>query len=69
MNNINPQQIINMLINNSQLKGNPIFTNAMDMFQKGDNKGLQQLVTNICNERGIKPEEAIKQIKSQFGIK
>lgn len=69
MNNLNPQQLINMMMNNPSVKNNPILNNAMQMYQKGDTQGLQNLAMNVCKERGIDMNEAINNIKSQFGIK
>jgi hypothetical protein len=64
----NPQAFIQQAMKNNQIMQNPIARNAIEMYQRGDNDGLNNLVSNLCNERGIKPEEAIKQIKSQIGI-
>jgi hypothetical protein len=48
---------------------NPILKNAMDMANKGDTKGVEQLARNLCKEKGINVDDAVRQIKSQFGIK
>lgn len=69
MNNLNPQQLINMMMNNPSVKNNPILNNAIQMYQKGDTQGLQNLAMNVCKERGIDMNEAINNIKSQFGVK
>lgn len=63
-----PNKFIEQIMNNSPMGNNPIARNAVEMYQKGDTEGLNQLVNNLCNERGIKPEEAYKQIKSQLGM-
>lgn len=64
----NPQAVIQQMMNNSQLMQNPIARNTVEMIQKGDSKGLEELARNLCREKGINPEEAMKQIKSQFGM-
>ena len=64
----NPQQFIQNAMQNSQIMQNPIFKNAVDMMQKGDNKGLEEMARNLCAEKGINPDDALKQIKSQFGM-
>ena len=64
----NPQAFIQQAMGNSQLAQNPIAKNAFEMYQKGNIQGLNELANNLCNERGIKPEEALKQIKAQFGM-
>ena len=64
----NPQQFLNNAMNNSTLMQNPLAKNAIEMYQKGDTKGLNELAQNLCKERGIEPEEAFKQVKSYFGM-
>ena len=56
----NPQQFLQQMAGNSQAMSNPILKNAMDMANKGDTKGV---------EKGINVDDAVRQIKSQFGIK
>ena len=48
--------------------GNPIMQNAIQMYQKGDKQGLNELADNLCKEKGINRSDFEKQIKSQFGI-
>ena len=48
--------------------GNPIMQNAIQMYQKGDKQGLNELADNLCKEKGINRQDFEKQIKSQFGI-
>lgn len=64
----NPQQFLQNAMQNTQLMQNPIFKNTVDMMQKGDNKGLEEMARNLCAEKGINPDDALKQIKSQFGM-
>lgn len=64
----NPQAFIQQAMNNSQINQNPIARNAFEMYQKGDTKGLNELANNLCKERGIKPEDALKQVQSMFGM-
>lgn len=64
----NPQQaIMNMM--KSQAGNNPVMRNALQMIEKGDNAGLENLARNLCKERNINPDEAFNQIKGQFGMK
>lgn len=58
----NPQNVVQQLMNNSQAMHNPIFKNAVDMYQKGDTKSLNTLVNNLCKERGTTIEEVRKQL-------
>lgn len=64
----NPQQFIQGMMNNNQAMQNPILKNALEMAQKGDEQGVEELARNLCKEKGVNPEEAIGKIKSQFGI-
>lgn len=64
----NPQQFIQGMMNNSQVMQNPILKNALEMAQKGDKKGVEELARNLCKEKGVNPEETIGKIKSQFGM-
>lgn len=65
---MNPQQFIQGMINNNQAMQNPILKNALEMAQKGDKQGVEELARNLCREKGVNPEEVIGKIKSQFGI-
>jgi len=63
----NPQQMImNMLRQNAG--SNPVLNNALNMAQKGDTKGIEQLARNVCKERGVNADDMLNQIKSQFGM-
>lgn len=64
----NPEQFLQQAMNNSQMMQNPIFKNTVDMMKRGDNKGLEEMARNLCAEKGINPEDALKQIKTQFGM-
>lgn len=64
----NPQAFLQQTMNNSQLMRNPIAKNAIEMYQKGDKQGLNELADNLCKEKGTTMEEMTKQIRSQFGM-
>lgn len=61
-----PQTILQQMMNDKNISDNPVAQNAVELLQKGDSKGLEELAMNLCKEKGINPEDAIKQIKSQF---
>lgn len=65
----NPQQILNQMMNNSQFSSNPMAKNAMEMFQKGDMKGLQNMAENLAKERGTTVDDVKNNIMQQFGMK
>lgn len=64
----NPQQFIQQIMGNSKAMQNPMVANAIQMYQKGDKEGINQLAQNLCREKGVDMNEAIRQIKSQFGM-
>lgn len=64
----NPQAFMQQMMNQNQIMQNPMARNAMEMLQKGDDKGLEKMARNLCAEKGINPDDALKQIKSQFGL-
>lgn len=64
----NPQAFMQQMMNNSQIMQNPIGRNAIEMYQRGDRQGLNELAQNLCKEKGTTLEEMTKQIKSQMGM-
>lgn len=64
----NPQQFLQNAVNNSQAMQNPIFKNALEMYQRGDKEGINQLADNLCRERGINRQEFEKQIREKLGM-
>lgn len=64
----NPQQFIQSMMNNNQAMQNPILKNALEMAQKGDRQGVEELARNLCKEKGVNPDDAIGKIKNQFGM-
>lgn len=63
----NPQQFIQQIMNNSQVMQNPMARNAMEMVKKGDSKGIEEMARNLCKEKGVNPDDVMKQLQSQFG--
>lgn len=64
----NPQNIVQQAMNNNQIMQNPIAKNTIEMMQKGDSKGLESMARNLCREKGMDPDELLKQVKQQFGL-
>lgn len=64
----NPQQML-MSMMKQNAGNNPVLNNALNMAEKGDMDGVEQLAKNLCKERGIDPDNAVKQIMNQFGMK
>lgn len=65
----NPQQIIGQMMNNNQLMQNPMIKNAMQMYQKGDTKGLQNMAENLAKEKGMNVDDVKNNVMQQFGMK
>ena len=65
----NPQEFMQKMMKNSQVMQNPMAKNAIEMYQKGDTKGLQDMAENLCKERGTTVDDVKSQIMAQFGMK
>ena len=65
----NPQAFMQQMTENSQVMQNPMAKNAMEMYQKGDTKGLQTMAENLAKERGTTVDDIKRQIMAQFGMK
>ena len=65
---INPNYIVQQLMRNPNLAKNQLAQNALQMYQNGDKNGLNELMTNLCKEKGITREDVEKQIKIMFGM-
>lgn len=68
MNNGIFSSLLQQMMNNSSLMQNPIAKNAIEMYQKGDINGVNEMARNLCRERGINMEDVINQIKSNFKL-
>ena len=56
------------MMGNNQIMSNPIIKNALGMAQSGNSKGIEQMARNLCKEKGINPDDVMKQIRSNFGM-
>ena len=65
----NPQEFMKNIMNNNEIMQNPMARNAMEMYQKGDTKGLQAMAENLAKERGTTVDDMKSQIMAQFGMK
>lgn len=64
----NPQQMVQQLMGNSQIMQNPMAKNAIQMAQKNDVKGIEQMARNICKEKGLNPDDVLNQLRQQLNI-
>lgn len=65
---MNVMGIMQQIMSNNRVMGNPIIKNAMNMVQSGNSKGIEQMARNLCKEKGINPDDVMKQIRGSFGI-
>lgn len=64
----NPRQML-MNMMKQQAGTNPVLNNALQMMEKGDSKGLEQLCRNLGKEKNVDIDQMMNQIKNQFGMK
>lgn len=64
----NPQQFMQNIMENNQIMSNPIAKNAVELMQKGDAQGVEQMARNLCKEKGLNADELMQQIKSKFNL-
>ena len=64
----NPQQFMQSIMGNNQIMRNPMAKNAVEMMQKGDAQGVEQMARNLCKEKGLNADEVMQQIKSKFNL-
>nr|DAE54849.1 MAG TPA: hypothetical protein [Bacteriophage sp.] len=58
--------IKNKIMNDPQIKNNPMAQNAMQMIQSGNTQGLKSMAENMCKERGITVEQAKEEVMKLF---
>lgn len=63
-----PQQAIMNAMRN-QAGQNPVLSNALDMAEKNDTKGLEELARNLCKSNGLNADDIAQKVKNQFGVK
>lgn len=63
-----PQQFLQSMMGNSKIMQNPMARNIIDMAQKGDVEGIEQMGRNIAKEKGIDFDKAFSDFKKQFPI-
>lgn len=66
MKNGNPQQFLQQMMGNNQIMSNPLMKNTIEMAQKGDMQGIEQMARNLCKEKGLNADDVINQIKRKF---
>lgn len=59
----NPQQFLQQMMGNKSVMNNPMARNAMQMAQKGDSKGIEQMARNLCKERELTQTRLLNRLK------
>jgi hypothetical protein len=49
-------------------KNNPVFSNLINMVEKGDNKGVETFARNYLKERGMDLDKEMSKMKNKLGI-
>lgn len=62
----NPQKMVEMMMNNSQLANNPMAKNIFQMVKDGNLRGVEELGRNMAKERGVDFDQAFNDFKSRF---
>ena len=62
-----PQQFVQQILGNNQLMRNPMMKNTMQMAQRGNMQGIEQMARNLCKEKVLNADDVFNQIKSRFG--
>lgn len=62
----NSQQFLQQMMGNNQVMSNPLMKNTIEMAQKGDMQGIEQMARNLCKEKGLNADDVMNQIKSRF---
>lgn len=63
----NPQQMLMGMLQ-QQSGNNPMMKNVLDMVQNNDAAGVEQFARNLAKEKGINVEDALSQLRQQFGM-
>lgn len=76
---MNPMQIIQMIRSGSnpqqlmmsflQQQNNPMANNLLQLAQNGNISGIEQIVRNMCAQKGLDFDKEFSSFKQQLGIK
>lgn len=64
----NPQQFLQQMMGNNQIMSNPLMKNTIEMAQRGDMQGIEQMARNLCREKGLNPDDMMNQLKSKLNM-
>lgn len=64
----NPQALLSNIIQQN-VSGNPVMQNVLGLMNSGNYGQIETIARNLCKEKGINPDEMIKNLQSQYGFK
>ena len=65
---INPNFILQQMMKIPGIANNQLAQNAIRMYQQGNTQGLNEMVNNLCNEKGITKDDVMSRLKGMFNI-
>ena len=65
---INPNFILQQMMKSPNIANNPMAQNAIKMYQQGNSQGLNEMMNNLCKEKGVSVDEITKQVKSMINM-
>ena len=64
----NPQQLVLNYLQ-SQMSNTPMGQNLLNLAQQNNTQAIEQIVRNMCQQKGIDYDEQFKLFKQQLGIR
>ena len=52
----------------NMVRNNPVYSNLIDMANKGDNKGIETYARNLLKERGLDFDKEMENMKKALNI-
>ena len=59
-----PEAIMQML--RQRAGSNKTMDNALNMMERGDYAGVENIAKNLCKERGINPDDVLKDVQKNI---
>lgn len=65
---MNNQFVMNLIMNNPNVRNNPMMQNAIRMYQNGDVNGLNSMANNLAREKNVDINKLAEDIKRKIGM-
>lgn len=66
MNNFKSPKDFCMAMLQQNMGNNPILANVFEKMQSGNYGDIEKIARNLCAQKGINPDQAIKEIQNRF---